>query len=65
MGADELINYKKTPSWENAVLEKAGGIGADLILELGGGGTLARSMEATKISGRISLVGVLTGLTDR
>jgi len=61
MGADELINYRETPNWETAVLEKTAGIGADLILELGGGGTLARSMEAARISGRISLVGVLTG----
>jgi NADPH:quinone reductase-like Zn-dependent oxidoreductase len=61
MGADELISYSETPNWESAVLEKTSGIGADLILELGGGGTLARSMESAKISGRISLVGVLTG----
>ena len=61
MGADDLINYSATPNWETAVLEKTAGIGADLILELGGGGTLARSMEAAKMSGRISLVGVLTG----
>jgi NADPH:quinone reductase-like Zn-dependent oxidoreductase len=61
MGADELINYTKTPNWETAVLEKTSQSGADLILELGGGGTLARSMEAAKINGRISLVGVLTG----
>jgi NADPH:quinone reductase-like Zn-dependent oxidoreductase len=61
MGADELINYTNTPNWEGAVLEKTSQIGADLILELGGGGTLARSMESAKINGRISLVGVLTG----
>ena len=61
MGADELINYTETPNWETAVLEKTSGIGADLILELGGGGTLARSLESAKINGRISLVGVLTG----
>jgi len=34
------------------VLEKTSGIGADLILELGGGGTLARSLESAKINGR-------------
>jgi NADPH:quinone reductase-like Zn-dependent oxidoreductase len=61
MGADELINYTETPDWERAVLEITAGIGADLILELGGGGTLARSMEAARMNGRISLVGVLTG----
>ncbi len=61
MGADELINYKKNPNWEELIREKTFQAGADLILELGGGGTLARSVEAAKIGGRISLVGVLTG----
>jgi NADPH:quinone reductase-like Zn-dependent oxidoreductase len=61
MGADALINYKKDPDWEKSVLQKTEQAGADLVLELGGGGTLARSIEAVKMSGRISLVGVLTG----
>ena len=61
MGADELINYKSHPDWEQLVLEKTSRRGADLILELGGGGTLARSIEAVKVKGRISLVVVLTG----
>jgi len=61
MGADELINYNKNPNWDELVREKTFQVGADLVLELGGGGTLAKSMEAAKISGRISLVGVLTG----
>jgi len=61
MGADELINYKKSPHWEKLVKEKTSQVGADLVLELGGGGTLARSIEAVKIGGRISMVGVLTG----
>jgi NADPH:quinone reductase-like Zn-dependent oxidoreductase len=61
MGADELINYNKNPNWEELVGEKTFQVGADLVLELGGGGTLAKSIEAVKINGRISLVGVLTG----
>jgi NADPH:quinone reductase-like Zn-dependent oxidoreductase len=61
MGADELINYHKNPDWEELVGEKTCKVGADLVLELGGGGTLGKSMEAAKINGRISLVGVLTG----
>ena len=48
MGADELINYKKNPNWEELVLEKTAQVGADLILELGGGGTLAKSMASAK-----------------
>jgi NADPH:quinone reductase-like Zn-dependent oxidoreductase len=61
MGADERVNYTENPDWDKQVLKKTSGIGADLVLELGGGGTLARSMESVKINGRISLVGVLTG----
>jgi NADPH:quinone reductase-like Zn-dependent oxidoreductase len=60
MGADELINYKENPNWEELVWEKTGGIGADLVLELGGGGTLAKSMACAKINGRISLAGTPT-----
>jgi NADPH:quinone reductase-like Zn-dependent oxidoreductase len=61
MGADELINYRLNPDWEKQVIEKTGQIGADLILELGGIGTLTKSMASTKINGRISMVGVFTG----
>ena len=46
MGADDLINYKKNPNWEKLVLEKTSQVGADLVLELGGGGTLAKSMAS-------------------
>ena len=62
MGADELINYTKNPDWDKLVIEKTAGVGADLILELGGAGTLERSMSSAKIKGRISLVGILTGI---
>jgi NADPH:quinone reductase-like Zn-dependent oxidoreductase len=65
MGADELINYMKNPNWEDLVLEKTSQVGADLVLELGGGGTLAKSMASVKIHGRISLVGVLTGFAGQ
>jgi len=61
MGADDLINYTENQKWDQFVMQKTSRIGADLVLELGGGGTLARSMESAKINGRISMVGVLTG----
>ncbi|HSR11423.1 MAG TPA: NAD(P)-dependent alcohol dehydrogenase [Thermodesulfobacteriota bacterium] len=65
MGATEIINYKENPDWEKEVLGKTSGVGADLVLELGGGGTLAKSIAAAKIGGRISLVGVLTGFSGQ
>ena len=62
LGADETINYKTTPDWEKKVLELTGGEGVDLTLEVGGIGTLPRTMRATRYGGRVSLIGVLSGI---
>lgn len=61
LGADILINYRKTPDWHLAVLESTNNLGADLVIEVGGGETLAQSVAATKIGGHVSVIGVLTG----
>ncbi|WP_373085205.1 NAD(P)-dependent alcohol dehydrogenase, partial [Sneathiella sp.] len=61
LGANELINYRKNPEWEQEVLRLTGGNGVDLVVEVGGAGTLEKSIAAVKVGGRISLVGVLTG----
>ncbi len=60
LGADELINYRQNPNWEAQVLEITNGSGVDVTIETGGGGTLEKTMEATRIGGTISLIGVLT-----
>jgi NADPH:quinone reductase-like Zn-dependent oxidoreductase len=61
LGADETINYKSEPDWEKKVLALTAGEGVDLTLEVGGSGTLPRTLRATRIGGRVSLIGVLTG----
>ena len=61
LGADATINYLETPDWQARVLEITDGRGVDVTLETGGGGTLQKSIECTRIGGTISLVGVLTG----
>lgn len=63
LGADALINYRQTPDWEAKVLELTNGTGVDVTIETGGGGTLEKTIEATRIGGTISLIGVLTGGT--
>lgn len=65
MGATETINYRTTPDWEEAVLSLTDNQGVDIVLEVGGGGTLEKSMKAVKISGVISLIGVLTGIEGK
>ncbi|MGC1442749.1 MAG: NAD(P)-dependent alcohol dehydrogenase [Burkholderiaceae bacterium] len=61
MGAWQTINYRNNPDWEKAVLDLTQGRGVDLTVETGGGGTLAKSVEATRVAGTIGLIGVLTG----
>jgi len=62
LGASHLINYRETPQWGQRVLELTGGRGVDHVVEVGGPGTLAQSMEAVRIGGHISVIGILTGL---
>jgi len=61
MGASDVINYKTRPDWEKQVLELTGGIGVDVVVEVGGAGTLGKSLKAVRMGGHISLIGVLTG----
>ncbi len=64
MGATHTINYRTTPDWEKEVWELTDKKGVDMVLEVGGGGTLEKSMKAVKTGGVISLIGVLTGVSD-
>jgi NADPH:quinone reductase-like Zn-dependent oxidoreductase len=61
LGADGLINYKTTPDWDKKARELTDGVGADHVVEVGGSGTLNRSLRAVRTGGRISLIGVLAG----
>ena len=61
LGAADRINYRTTPDWDKKSVELTNGIGVDHIIEVGGPGTLARSMNAVRVGGRISVIGLLTG----
>ena len=60
LGADVTINYKTTPDWGKKARELTGH-GVDLIVEVGGAGTLNESIRATRIGGTIAFIGVLAG----
>jgi NADPH:quinone reductase-like Zn-dependent oxidoreductase len=62
LGADECINYRANPEWESEVLKLTQGRGVDHVLEVGGSGTLSRSIAAVAVGGRIALIGVLSGI---
>ncbi len=63
LGADHVINYKETPDWGKKAFEMTGGRGVDEVVEIGGPGTMAQSINACRPGGHISLIGVLTGVS--
>jgi len=61
LGLDEALDYGETSEWDRWVVEKTSGEGVDLVVEVGGVGTLPRSLRAVKMGGTIAQIGVLTG----
>lgn len=61
LGAAETINYRSQPDWGERV-RKLGG--ADLVVEVGGAGTLSQSLRAVQPGGCIALIGVLSGVAQ-
>ena len=61
LGASDGINYKTTPDWDVAARNLTEGQGVDHVVEVGGAGTLPRSMKAARLGGHIALIGVLAG----
>jgi NADPH:quinone reductase-like Zn-dependent oxidoreductase len=61
LGADETINYKKTPDWDKEVARLTGGTGVDHVVEVGGAGTLAKSVNSARTEGIVYVIGVLAG----
>jgi NADPH:quinone reductase-like Zn-dependent oxidoreductase len=59
IGLDAGLNYKLTPDWDRWVIEQTGGEGVDLVVEVGGAGTLQRSLKAVRFGGVVAQIGVL------
>ena len=64
LGADETINYRDREDWDKAVLELTGRVGVDHVVEVGGSGTMTRSVNAAKIGGHVAVIGVLASGGD-
>ncbi len=64
MGASDGINYKAIPDWDKRARVLTGGKGVDMIVEVGGAGTLPMSLKAVRMGGTIALIGILTGGGD-
>lgn len=61
LGADEVINYRTTPAWDEEVLRLTGKTGADHVIEVGGTDTFAKSLRAVAVGGTVSVIGGVSG----
>ena len=61
LGADAGVNYKTTPDWDKWARSQTGGTGVDIVVEVGGAGTLERSVKSVRTGGHVALIGVLSG----
>ncbi len=61
LGADDAVNYKKIPDWDREVFRLTDRVGVDHVVEVGGAGTLPKSLNAVRLGGAISVIGVLSG----
>ena len=64
LGLDAGLQYRESPEWDRWALDETGGLGVDLVVEVGGLATLPRSLRALRIGGAIAQVGVLSGAND-
>ncbi|KAL1943208.1 hypothetical protein VTO73DRAFT_4283 [Trametes versicolor] len=64
LGATHTINYKTTPNWDEEALKITNGRGVDHILEVGGAGTIMKSVNAIRFGGTISIIGFVAGQAD-
>jgi NADPH:quinone reductase-like Zn-dependent oxidoreductase len=61
LGLDAGLNYRDNPDWEKWAYEQTGGEGVDLVVDVGGADSLARSVRAARLGGTIAQIGVLAG----
>jgi NADPH:quinone reductase-like Zn-dependent oxidoreductase len=61
LGAHHTINYRTCPEWHEEVLRVTGGLGANVVLEVGGKGTVNRSISAASMGGTVAIIGGVSG----
>lgn len=61
LGATHTVNYQSNPDWNREIWKLSGNRGIDHVIEVGGPGTLGKSLACIAPEGHIALIGVLTG----
>ncbi len=60
LGMKAGLNYRHSPEWAKWVMQETDNRGADLIVEVGGAGTISQSLQAVRIGGTVAQIGVLS-----
>jgi len=58
LGCEAVVNYKEDERWGKTLFKMTGGI--DHVLDVGGGSTMKQSIEAARIGGFITAIGILS-----
>jgi len=61
LGASHTINYRSAPEWQEEVLRATRGAGAHVVLEVGGQGTVNRSVVSAAMGGSVAVIGGVSG----
>lgn len=61
LGAHHTINYATIPEWQDEVLHLTGNLGASVVLEVGGKGTVNRSVASAAMGGTVAIIGGVSG----
>ena len=64
LGAWQTINYRQDPGWGKTARRLTDGRGVDLVVEVGGAGTLEQSLKAVAFGGTVIVLGVLSGFAS-
>ncbi|WP_332299585.1 NAD(P)-dependent alcohol dehydrogenase [Staphylococcus arlettae] len=62
LGASKVINYKTHPDWEKEVQKLTNGKGVEHIVEVVGGSSIAKSIDALAFQGHIYVIGFLENM---
>ena len=61
LGAEEVLNYRENGGdWAEVVLGLMGGRGVDVVVDVGGAGTIEQSLKAVRHGGMVVVLGILT-----
>ncbi|KAF8075255.1 alcohol dehydrogenase superfamily protein [Lyophyllum atratum] len=61
LGAKHIINYSRMLNWDTDVMRMTKDAGVDHVIEVGGQGTLPKSMGSARLGGYIHLIGFVAG----